>query len=99
MQFGIIGFLFYLNLLYQIFKFKSDIEEQNQIKTLTLITMIITGFFAGFWYFIPILFTMLIIITTANKHIIKKQIKPVDKKIFILYFLFILFIYAFGQVQ
>lgn len=99
MQFGFLGFLFYLYLFYAAAKFKAGTSEKNSLKLLILVSMIITGFFGSFWHFLPILFTMLIIITSSNMNIIMTEIKQSKIKTVIGYTLMILLSYSIEQLQ
>lgn len=99
MQFGIIGFLFYLYLLYTIARHGIVSDEKNMVKTIALIGMIFTGFLLSFWYFIPVLFTTLIIISTANTNTIENKLKQTDPKTVMKYALMILLSYTVGILQ
>jgi O-antigen ligase len=99
MQFGIVGFLIYFNLIYRTTKFKAITQERNTIKNLVMISMLWTGFWATFSYFLPVFFTALIIITTANKKILANEIKCMTSKELILYILVAIFCYNYEQLQ
>lgn len=99
MQFGLIGFSFYLYLLYKIYKFQILDEEKNIVKTVVLIAMIFSGFLASFWYFLPVLFTTLIVITSANKNILTNEVKQADTMLIFKYSLLIVLSYIVGILQ
>jgi O-antigen ligase len=98
-QFGFIGFLVYLNLFYQITKVKIEDQEKESLKKLFLLAIIYTGFFGSFWYFLPVLFTILIIISTANKNIITATIEASNNKVIIGYILMIILSYTIEKLQ
>lgn len=99
LQFGLVGFLFYLNLIYQVFKFKPNDEIKDTVKLLTIVAMSYTGFLASFWYFLPVFFTSLIIISTANKDIITTKIESSNLKLIFLYSSMILISYTVEKLQ
>lgn len=99
MQFGLIGFSFYLYLLYKIYRFKARDEEKNIVKTIALLAMIFSGFLASFWYFLPVLFTTLIVITSANKNILTNEVKQADTMLIFKYSLLIVLSYIVGILQ
>lgn len=99
MQFGLIGFSFYIYLLYTIGKFKIEDEEKGILKTIAFSAMIFVGFLGSFWYFLPVLFTMLIILATANKNTITTKIEKPNFKMILGYMAMILFSYIVDMLQ
>ncbi len=99
MQFGVIGFAFYIYLLYKIARYRIADQEQNALKTVALIAMIFVGFLGSFWYFLPILFTMLIIISTTDKNIITDKVEQPSSKVIFGYISMILLSYTIGILQ
>lgn len=99
LQFGLLGFLFYLNVYYRTAKFKTGNQEKDALKTLILISMFSTAFFGSFWYFLPVLFTTLIIITTADKNILTSGIEKSNIKTVLGYIFMIFLSYTVEQLQ
>jgi O-antigen ligase len=99
MQFGLIGFSFYIYLLYTIVKLKVDNEEKNILKTIAFIAIVFTGFLASFWYFLPILFTVLVVLATVDKNTITTQIEEPNFKMVLSYIAMILFSYGVDKLQ
>ena len=100
LQFGIIGLLVYLYLLYKIFTYKHpNMSTQSYlIKQIVAISMLYIGFLATFWAYIPTIIVMLLIITTAENKILKR-LPEIDKKTVFKLFLFILLSYTIGAIQ
>jgi len=75
LQFGFIGFLILLNIYYQVFRYKTDSQELNGIKTLILVTMLITGITATYWHFYLPLFSILLSAILVNRETIQSNLK------------------------
>ncbi len=99
MQFGIIGFLVYLNFIYTVIKFKPIDKNRNTIKNITLIAMLWSGFTEVFTYFYPVFFTALFVATTGNKKILKNDIKSPTSKEVVIYITIAILSYAYEQLQ
>jgi len=74
LQFGLIGLLIFLNIYYQVFKFRPVTEELNGIKFLILTTMIITGITATYWHFYLPIYTVLLSAILVTRETIQKNI-------------------------
>ncbi|MDY0117316.1 MAG: O-antigen ligase family protein [Sulfurimonadaceae bacterium] len=100
LQFGLIGLLIYLHLIYKIFKF-NDIritENQYLVKNIMLISIIYLGCVATFSIYFTHLLTLLVIISTINKEILDRS-PIINKKTIIIYCLFIIISYIVGILQ
>lgn len=99
LQFGLVGLAVYIYLLYRIFKVKPENEERSIVKSLTLASIITSGFVGTYFYVFPVVFTMFLIVSTANKNIIESNIQKVNIKTILMYILTIILIYSFGQFR
>lgn len=99
LQFGLIGFLFLVNIYYQIFKFDTKNKELNVIKNLILITMLVTAVTATYWYFYLPTYVLLISTITSNRITISSQIPKLSAKLILLYAILILSSYIMEKLQ
>lgn len=99
LQFGIIGLLIYFNLIYQIVKFDTHDKMSNHIKMYIVFIILMVGIMSPLFLFFLALLSFLIPVLTADKNILKTEIKPMDIKLFSSYFAFIIFSYIYEQLQ
>jgi O-antigen ligase len=94
-QFGLIGFLIFLNLFYQIFKSQYASSYQKTTAILTTVAVIMTFMIEGdkVKFFIPLLI-VLVSISMASKTIDSISDKDVQKNNFLLYSIVVAIAYA-----
>ncbi|WP_123377833.1 O-antigen ligase family protein [Aliarcobacter butzleri] len=98
-QFGIVGFILYLNIFYQIIRYKYENEFKQFvifIVSLGISIGIITGVY-GSALFLPLFAVVISSIVTKNKFITSKYIEP--KKIYFYYMLLIIIFFIIAVLQ
>ena len=99
LEYGVIGLLVYLYLLYKIFTYNTTMSQQKYlIKQVVAISMIYISFLATFWAYVPTIIVMLLIITTAQNTTLK-QLPAKGKKTTASIVGFIFLSYIIGTVQ
>lgn len=99
LQFGFIGLIVYLNLLFQIFRYNTISKEYNDIKLYILIMIFMVSLTSPLYYFFIAFLSFTIPVITAENNIIKDKIKPLNAKTIFYYLLFIIFCYIYQEIQ
>lgn len=99
MQFGIMGMIILFNLYYQIYAYDTKDEELNGIKTLLLISMLVTAVTATYWHFYLPFYVLLITTVTAGNQTLRSEIKPTSFKLLSTYALLVIISYTMEKLQ